>query len=217
MEYWRAKGPLGKLHNLVVYIQCSPQRIACFRELSGGRNLVWDNAIQWNSWYNMIKRGVELKHTLGLFCMQFHEDLTDMLSPEDWKDLEKLQSFLLCFYDATLSTESRGATIERVLLTIDFLLEQFEDGKKKYQDDIFIGPCCNSGWKKLDKYYSLTERSPVYIAALVLCPQWKWEYIDNNWPTHWIPSAKAQMQEFWESEYQSTAISIPSAISIAPL
>lgn len=79
---------------------------------------------------------------------------------------------------------------------MDFLLKQFEDSKKKYQDDIFIGPCCNSGWKKLNKYYSLTERSPVYIAALVLCPQWKWEYIDNNWPAHWIPLAKAQMQEF---------------------
>jgi hypothetical protein len=125
----------------------------------------------------MIKSGVELKNALGLFCIQFHEDPTDMLLPEDWKDLEKLQSFFLWFYDATLSTKFRGATIARVLLTVDFLLEQFEDGKRKYQDDIFMGPCCNSGWKKLDKYYSLTERSPVYIAALVLCPQWKWNIL----------------------------------------
>jgi hypothetical protein len=26
---------------------------------------------------------------------------------------------------------------------MDFLLKQFKDGKKKYQDDIFIGPCYN--------------------------------------------------------------------------
>jgi hypothetical protein len=99
MEYWRAKEPLGKLHNLVVYTQRSPQQIARFRELSGGRNLVRDNATRWNSWYNMTKRGVELKHALGLFCMQFQEDLTDMLSPEDWKDLK---SYRASYYVSTM-------------------------------------------------------------------------------------------------------------------
>jgi hypothetical protein len=77
----------------------------------------------------------------------------------------------LFFYNATVATEGRTATIDRVLPTIDFLLEQFESAKETYANDPFIGPCCNSGWAKLDKYYSLTERSPVYITALVLSPQ----------------------------------------------
>jgi hypothetical protein len=148
--------------------------------------------------------------------MQFHEDELDMLSANEWKDLEKLQSFLLFFYDATLSTESRTATIDKVLPTMDFLLEQFEEGKIKYQDDVFMGPCCNSGWAKLEKYYSMTDRSPVYIAALVLCPQYKWEYIDINWPAEWIPPAKIRMQEFWQMEYKSTAVAIPLPESMAP-
>lgn len=49
MEQWRRKGALGKLHNVVVYIQRSPQRLAQFRELSGGRNLVRYNSTRWNS------------------------------------------------------------------------------------------------------------------------------------------------------------------------
>jgi hypothetical protein len=77
----------------------------------------------------------------------------------------------LFFYDATVATEGHTATIDKVLPTIDFLLEQFETAKETYANDLFMGPCCNSGWAKLNKYYSLTERSPVYIAALVLSPQ----------------------------------------------
>ena len=53
---------------------------------------------------------------------------------------------------------------------MDFLLERFENAKIEYADDPFMGPCCNAGWAKLDKYYSLTERSPGYIASMVLVP-----------------------------------------------
>ena len=84
-----------------------------------------------------------------------------------------LEDFLLFFHDATLATEGRSATIDRVLPTMDFLLEQFETAKQTYAKDLFMSPCCNSGWSKLDKYYGLTERSPVYIAALILSLQWK--------------------------------------------
>jgi len=31
-------------------------------------------------------------------------------------------------------------------------------------------PCIDAGWRKLRKYYLLTERSPAYTAAIVLCP-----------------------------------------------
>jgi hypothetical protein len=213
MNHWRRKGPLGKLHNIIVYIQRSPQRMANFRELSQGRNLVRDNSTRWNSWYKMISTATKLKAAINVYCIQYQENQEDLLSLEDWKDLQKVEDFLLFFHDATLSTESRGATIERVLPTMDFLLEKFEEAKCVYAKDIFMGPCCNSGWAKLNKYYSLTERSPVYVAALVLCPQWKWEYIEGNWPESWQLDCKKKMRDFWESEYRSTAISVPRQLS----
>ncbi|KID81519.1 transposase-like protein [Metarhizium guizhouense ARSEF 977] len=213
MEQWRRKGPLGKLHNIVVYIQRSPQRLANFRELSGGRNLVRDNSTRWNSWYAMIHTATKLKTAIKLFCHQYQENSDDLLSEKDWKDLQKLQDFLLFFYDATTGTEGRNATIDRVLPTMDFLLEQFETAKEKYANDPFMSPCCNSGWAKLDKYYSLTDRSPVYIAALVLSPQWKWDYIDNNWPSDWREPCRKQMLDFWTNEYKSTAVTVPTQTS----
>jgi hypothetical protein len=49
MEQWRRKGPLAKLHNLVVYIQRSTQRIQLFHKLSDGLNLSRDNYTRWKS------------------------------------------------------------------------------------------------------------------------------------------------------------------------
>jgi hypothetical protein len=213
MQQWRQKGPLGKLHNIVVYIQRSTQRRANFRELSGGRNLVRDNSTRWNSWYKMISTATKLKTAINLFCHQYQENNDDLLSEKDWQDLQKLEDFLLFFHDATLATEGRSATIDRVLPTMDFLLEQFETAKQTYAKDPFMSPCCNSGWSKLDKYYGLTERSPVYIAALILSPQWKWDYIDNNWPEEWQVASRKQMLDFWTKEYKSTAITVPTQAS----
>jgi hypothetical protein len=160
----------------------------------------------------MISTATKLKTAINLFCHQYQENNDDLLSEKDWQDLQKLQDFLLFFYDATLATEGYNATIDRVLPTMDFLLEQFEAAKCTYADDPFMSPCCNSGWAKLDKYYSLTERSPVYIAALVLSPQWKWDYIDNNWPKEWRAACRTQMLDFWTTEYKSTAIIVPTQV-----
>ena len=91
---------------------------------------------------------------------------------------------------------------------MDFLLEQFETAKVTYASDRFMSPCCNASQAKLDKYYSLTNRSPVYITALVLSLQWKWEYIDNNWPEEQRLDCRKRMLNFWTTEYKSTAITV---------
>jgi hypothetical protein len=57
--------------------------------------------------------------------------------------------------------------------------------------------------------------SPVYIAALVLCPQNKWQYMEDNWLIEWIADAKAKVQLFWKREYKSTAITVPTPASEA--
>jgi hypothetical protein len=92
---------------------------------------------------------------------------------------------------------------------MDFLLEQFEEAKEVYKDDPFMSPCCNSGWAKLDKYYGLTDRTPVYIAAIILCPQYKWAWIEANWDQRFHASCRQKVLEFWESDYMPTAMTIP--------
>jgi hypothetical protein len=60
------------------------------------------------------------------------------------------------------------------------------------------------GWETLVKYYSLTDRSPVYIAAVVLHPVHKWEYFRKHWKQEWIVNAQQRMLNFWHDEYKGT-------------
>ncbi len=54
LNTWRRLGPLGKLHNIIVYIMASPQRIQAFTQQSGRHILRRDNKTRWNSWYMML-------------------------------------------------------------------------------------------------------------------------------------------------------------------
>ena len=86
MDTWRRKGPLGKLHNIVVYIQRSPQRRAAFQKLSQGRHLIRDNKTRWNSWYAMIGCAIDekVRPAIELYCHQNQADIReDILSIHD--------------------------------------------------------------------------------------------------------------------------------------
>ena len=45
---------------------------------------------------------------------------------------------------------------------MDYILELFEAKKVEFKDDSVLGPCMNSGWSKLVKYYDKTSDSPAH-------------------------------------------------------
>ena len=58
----------------------------------------------------------------------------------------------------------------------------------------------NHAWDKLDKYYTLTDETPAYVAALVLHPGQKWQYFEKRWDQEaWLESAKAKMLAFYHN------------------
>ncbi|KAK4065942.1 hypothetical protein Purlil1_13996 [Purpureocillium lilacinum] len=132
----------------------------------------------------------------------------DELSAEDWIVLEKVKSFLEKLKMTTKALESSFATLDNVLLAMDFMLAQFEAGKEAHKGDPMMGPMYNSGWAKLDKYYRLTDESPAYVAAIVLHPSHKWHYIQENWKTEWVESSKKLLQTLW-NEYRPVEPAIP--------
>ena len=97
--------------------------------------------------------------------------------------------------------ESSFVTLDHVLLTMDFMLAQFEAGKMANRDDPIMSPMYNSGWAKLDKYYCLRDESPAYVAAIVLHPSHKWHYVQEDWRKDWIGPAKQLVEGFW-AEYR---------------
>jgi len=67
----------------------------------------------------------------------------------------------------------------------------------------YLRQCANVAGKH-NKYYSLTNSSPVYITAVVLHPVHKWEYFRKHWKPEWIPNAQQRMLNFWHNEYIGT-------------
>jgi hypothetical protein len=80
--------------------------------------------------------------------------LADCLSSEDWIVLPPLLDVLSSgnISNRRLYSYSRESVINNGVLA----------GKLEYLSDSYIGPCINSAWSKLDKYYGLTEIFGIY-------------------------------------------------------
>ncbi|KAI8396562.1 hypothetical protein FOFC_21110 [Fusarium oxysporum] len=91
IEAWRKKGPLGKLHNFVVFIQRSVQRGQKFLAVSHNHKLARDNDTRWSSWYNMLRVALNLRDAIdGYFNKWMESDCAgDELSPEDCRHPNK--------------------------------------------------------------------------------------------------------------------------------
>ena len=111
-----------------------------------------------------------------------------------------------------MATQSSTATLENCLPAMDYLLSLFEEAKTRYSNDPFMASRVNSAWSKLDKYYTKTNDSAAYVAALVLDPGMKWEYVNSTWESEWIPNAKAMVAQLWK-KYRPPSESTSDLIS----
>ncbi len=73
------------------------------------------------------------------------------------------------------------STLDNVLPAMDFIYKQFEHYKELHKHNKTMTLMFNSGWSKLEKYYNITDKSPAYVAVIVLDPNSKRTYIKNNW------------------------------------
>lgn len=123
---FRLMGPLGKLHNIVTHIRGSASRTKEFKLLAE-RMIPLDNRTRWNSWYQMLVVADQKAGAVDIYTKNHFATLqTDYLSPEDWERLRTIKSFLQPFHRATLETQGNHATIDRVLFTMDILIQYFE-------------------------------------------------------------------------------------------
>lgn len=84
--------------------------------------------------------------------------------------------------------------------------------------DSFLAIAINNAWLKLDKYYTLTDMTEVYVAAVVLNPYKKWSYFEASWKSKpdWLATAKKKVRALWE-EYKDKAAHSSSIQTISEL
>jgi len=125
-DTFRRMGVLGKLHNIVVHIRSSAARTKLFVSYAG-RRIPLDNRTRWNSWYHMLT--VALKHRVAV-DKYVEENLSmlqkDCLNPQDWQLLRIISDFLAPFEKATLKLQGDDATLDKVLPTMDILIEHMD-------------------------------------------------------------------------------------------
>jgi hypothetical protein len=66
----------------------------------------------------------------------------------------------------------------------------------------------NAAWQKLDQYYTRTDDTPIYRAAVFLHPLLKWRWFDRYRSTKpaWRAAAREAIAELWK-QYKPTATS----------
>ena len=157
-EEWRLRGPVGKYHNIVVFIRATSQRRQAFsasvqaviKEASekgepvdfiSDITVILDNCTRWNSTYLSIQRGLRLKRVIQLFLLDFQRPLQkDLLTEEDWDQLKAISLALKPFHFVTLRLEGGAKTgshgvIWEALPMLDYLMSEVEIKKAQIEQE----------------------------------------------------------------------------------
>ncbi|PNP60641.1 hypothetical protein FNYG_14628 [Fusarium nygamai] len=164
LEHWRAKGPVGKLHNIVKFIRASLQRTEAFKahakeqeevdtyklaeESTAELEVIQNNATRWNSTYMMIERALVKQSELNSFIQELGLEAdaskrvptADVLTSDDWNVLREVSHILEPVYNMTMRTQGWGISgghgrLWEVMTGMEFVLEHLEDWKVLYEDE----------------------------------------------------------------------------------
>ncbi|KAM3552688.1 hypothetical protein MY1884_007078 [Beauveria asiatica] len=212
---WSLKGVIGKLHNLVCYINHSDARREVLRarmrvtKTSDGKLFVGvllkDGGIRWNATFYMIERALSV--ALLSTC--------DFLTEADWHELKLFYKLLQPFERLTKRLQSRSridgegseggqGSVWQVLYAMDFLLTKLENVKEdinaiRAEDEDAVRPYYRAGvlaaWSKINTYYGLTDRLPIYRMAIAFHLAYQFEYFREKWwkREDWIKAAEKDL------------------------
>jgi hypothetical protein len=191
-EEWRSRGPIGKFHNIVVFIRGSSQRRQAFAasvevvikeanergepvDFKGDLTVILDICTRWNSSYLSIQRGLRLKRAIQLFLLDFYQPLQkDLLTEEDWDQLKKVIEALEPFHNVTKRLEGEAETgshgvIWEALPMFDYLMTKIETRKTQLEQEEEAQALIRRGG----------QRHQRHVNPLLICYQNAWQKLQK--------------------------------------
>jgi hypothetical protein len=149
---------------------------------------------------------------------------SDCLEVKDWSELERLLEVLLFLKSASLrlqeDNDAKHALWEQ-LATFDSLLGKFKKLKERYryEPSSHIESCVNLGWKKLDKYYGLSDDIFAYRTAICLHPHLKMAWFERHWGCRpvWIDAARDAIDEAYALAKVRWPLDAQKAVYLSPV
>ncbi|KAM5354590.1 hypothetical protein ACJ41O_001237 [Fusarium nematophilum] len=184
-----------------------------------------DGGIRWNSVYSMIERALKLRHAIDLFFLNYshvgaegYDISQDILTPQDWVDLDHFLNILKPFKDLTKRMEGRAnkagsegshGSLHEIIESLDVLFKKLQEAGKFADDDpdvvsTYYSHAIDAARVKLEEYFGLTDASPAYRCAVALHPANKFTYFELGWSHNkqWISGAKRVVQEVF-AQYEA--------------
>ena len=158
----------------------------------------------------------------------------DILTEEDWEQLEAIYYGLKPFWETTLRLEGNGANgshgvIWEALPALDMLLTGVERQINTLQQENQRGTrrnlphtnplliCYQNAWETLSKYNALTDKSyEIYAAAALLNPCLRKRYFDWSWTDQAAAQIEPMIEKnrgIWKTQYYQES---PEPVSETP-
>ena len=143
----------------------------------------------------------------------------DTLNGNDWNALIRIKAILKPFYSVTKHLEgnavdgTHGALWE-VVMGLECLVDALQQIQIELANDIGthdLNICVGLAIGKLEEHLGKTNRSAVWLAALVLHPRYKWENLEALWSGHRVKrslyqASKARVQNLWCASYKDKVV-----------
>jgi hypothetical protein len=88
----------------------------------------------------------------------------------EWSRIRVIKEFLEKLLILTKTCESQESIFDLFFPCTNYILVLFEYYKNKYKNNPTFIIIFNSSWKKINKYYEFSDKTPAYIIIIVLYP-----------------------------------------------
>ncbi|KNF02054.1 hypothetical protein PSTG_04872 [Puccinia striiformis f. sp. tritici PST-78] len=187
------------------------KHICCDHECRRPHNINRDVRTRWNSTLEQLTSILRCSAAILEWQKdkQYSTARKHHISQNDLALAQHLVEVLQPFYKITLKVSLEGAArIADIVVFIDEITSHLSSAISDKRDDYppALRNACRAGLRLTNKYYTLTDCSPLYRVAMVLHPSFKDEYFKlAKWQPEWIEESIRLTRDMWETNYKPTA------------